>query len=156
MEELRVPINKLIYESLEDALQSNINKLVKDIANTLEVDPKILLNELKKEKVFTYLIEEDYPDIDLMKCNYYDKKGNVYVPCDEPVIFKKDHCVTHMNYRICKSQIPKDTLELRVLTIKKTKYYRDSENRVLDSSFKPIGYFDDDTNTLYEFEINSI
>jgi hypothetical protein len=156
MEEFRVPFNKLIYESFEDALQSNINKLVKDIANTLEVDPKILLIELKKEKILTYLIEEDYPDIDDMKCKYYDKKANIYVPCDEPVIFKKDHCVGHMNYRISKSQIPKDTLELRVLTLKNIKYYRDSDNRVLDSLFKPIGYFEDDTNILYEFEVNNV
>ena len=153
--ETTVPVNRLIYETLEDILNYEVKKLVKDIATTLDVDPKILMKEIAKDKIHTYLIEENYHDIDLMKCKYYTKKGNIYIPCDEPVIFKKDHCVSHMNYRITKSQIPKDALELCELIYLNNKYYRDSNNRVLDSSFKPIGYFDTKTNILYEFEINN-
>ena len=155
MEELRVPINKLIFEKLEDVLQSEIRKLAKDIANTLDVDPKLLINELMKEKVLVYLIEEGSQDIDDMNCKSFDKKGNVYIPCDEPVIFKKNYCIQHMNHRILKEQIPKDTLELSTLMYKNTKYYIDpkNNNRVLDSLFKPIGYFLD--NTIYELVISS-
>jgi hypothetical protein len=155
MEEFRIPINKLIYESLEDILESKIKYLVADIAKTLDVDPKILITELKKEKIYTYLIEEDYVDIDNMKCKFYDLRGNIYIPCEEPVIFKKDHCVTHINYGISKNQIPNDTLLLRVLLYQKNKFYRDKLNRVFDSSFKPIGYFNEETHILYEFEINN-
>jgi hypothetical protein len=143
----KIPVNKLIYETLEDIINAEVRKLVKDIASTLDVDPKILMKEVTK----TYLIEEAYHDIDLMKCKYYDKKGNIYIPCDEPVIFKKDHCVSHMNYRITKSQIPNDALELRKLVYNKITYYRDSNNRVLNSLFKPIGYFDEEKHILYEF-----
>jgi len=152
---IRLPLNKLVYESLEDILDYQIKKLAKDIAKTLNVDPKLLLIELKKEKILAYVIEEDYVDIDSMKCKYYDKKENIYIPCEEPVIFKKDYCVHHINYGITKEKIPKDSIELTILKLNSILYYKDSSNRVFNSSFIPIGEFDSHTNILYEFTIEN-
>ena len=49
--ETKIPIPKNIYETIQDTLQSHIDSLARDICKTLDVNEKILLQEIRKEKI---------------------------------------------------------------------------------------------------------
>ena len=90
--ETTVPIPRNIYESIQDVLQSHIDSLARDIAKTLDVNEKILLHEIRKEKIGIYLIDEDndfniFNDIHLSS-NYFNIETFVSICRSE----KKPHC----------------------------------------------------------------
>ena len=82
------PIPSIIWSSLEDTLQANMRRLVKDIAATLGQPEGPLLQAIKSETIRPYLFEESADaDID-MRCEFVCQTPEtpLYIrPCARPI-----------------------------------------------------------------------
>ena len=132
---MEVGVPKIIYETLEDILECQIRKLAVSIAKTLNVNEKILIKELKKEKIKTYLYEDE-TDVE-RKCKSYVQHNNVYVPCEHPIVYNKEYCINHLLQPILKTA--DETNKLIEIVFDTTKYYRDINNKIYNSNFDLIG-----------------
>lgn len=146
MEKILLP--RIIYESIENVIEAQVKRLALDIAKTLNVNEKVLLQELKKDKISILLLDEsESTDIDSLRCKAYDRYEHVYIPCEEPVVYKKDFCTKHMIKHVLKEDV-QHNICLQVLEYDGIKYYRDKHNKVYDSSFNKIGYYNPSTETI--------
>jgi len=151
----RIPLPRIIYDTIENVLEAHIRRLAVDIAKTLDVDVKPLLQELKKDKVYAYILDDScIEDIHTLQCKAYVKTKNIYAPCDQPLVYKKDFCVTHLEKHIVKDDI-KNNEVLYVLYQDNIKYYYDINNKVYDSDFNKIGIYNASTKTIIEFVNNN-
>ena len=149
--EITLPIPRIILESVQDILQKQIDLLAKDIAKTLDVNEKILLNELRKEKINIYSFEEsNEEDIYNMKCISYELHNNVYIICNEPVVYKKSFCVKHTLNHILKENIRHHKCLTKII-INDINYYIDSEKIVYNLEFESIGCLNSSKNTIMLF-----
>ena len=121
-----IPIDRTIYQTLENIFESQIKKLATDIAKTLHVDVKPLIQAIRKDKITTYLYEEDHDkDIDEMKCSAYVKEGLIYSKCSNPIIFKESYCPKHMLDHT--DTIPSSKELILIYGPDKKEYYIDSD-----------------------------
>jgi regulatory protein YycH of two-component signal transduction system YycFG len=147
MEE-KVLVPRVIYESIENVLEAQVRKLAIDIAKTLNVNEKLLLQELKKDKISVLLLDESTcDDVDSLHCKAYDKYEHVYLPCEQPVLYKKEFCMKHITTHVLKSHIESFTC-LTKLVYETNTYYRDTNNIVYDSNFNKIGYYKPSSETI--------
>lgn len=146
-------VPKIIHESIIDILEGYSRKLVIDICKTLNVDHKILLQELKKEK-YEILSFEDNFDITNLSCKSYVLTKGVYVPCEEPVVYKKCYCMKHLECNIPFNKLNGLNV-LSVLNYDTMKYYRNRDNIVYNSEFEPIGYYDESEQKILQFIIET-
>jgi len=151
MDKQTIALPRLIYEAIEDVLEAQIRKLALDIAKTLDVNEKILLQELKKDKVSVFILDEaDADDIHDYRCKAYEKHNTIYIPCEEPNMYKKHFCVKHLTNHILKEQIQMYEV-LYILCLDNIKYYRDKNNKVYNSDFNKIGFYNPSTHTIVVF-----
>jgi len=149
MEPTPLLVPTIIHETMIDILEAQVRKLAKDIAKTLNVDEKILIQELKKEKM-EILTFDDNIDITDLTCKSYTLEKNIYTSCDQPIVYKKDFCISHLNDNLTFDKL-KDLDVLTILNYDSIKYYRNRENIVYNSEFKPIGSYDPTTKELTKF-----
>ena len=142
-------VPKIIHESIVDIFEAQSRKLAIDIAKTLNVNEKLLIQAIKKEKLEILTFEDDF-DITDLQCKAYSLVKNVYVPCDQPIVYKKEFCLNHIN-----KHITFDTLEnvdvLTILNYDTIKYYRNKENIVYNSEFNQIGMYNPETQEILQF-----
>ena len=147
---MEVGVPKFIYETLEDILEVQIRSLVNDIAKTLNVNEKLLIKELKKEKIKIYLYD-DQSDACKQCKSFVLAQNGFYIPCDQPVAHPKDVCPTHLENPILKTLDDKNTLI--TLNYGKEKYYRDRINNVFTlESNKPIGFWKPSKQEIISFK----
>jgi hypothetical protein len=151
MEHQTIALPRLIYESIENVLEAQIRRLAIDIAKTLDVNEKTLLQEIKKDKVSVFILDEaEAEDIYDCRCKAYEKNNTIYIPCEEPIVYKKEYCVKHLTTHILKEQILMNEV-LYILCLDNMKYYRDKNNKVYNSEFNIIGLYNPSTHTIIEF-----
>ena len=100
---LGCPIPSIIWDTLEHALQVNMERLAKDVAKCLEQPEQPLLAALKATKVKPYIVEltNDRRDSDIC-CDYICQRGDsphLLQPCGQPVFWGATHvsrCPQHM------------------------------------------------------------
>jgi len=149
MEPTSLLVPTIIHETIIDILEAQVRKLAKDIAKTLNVDEKILIQELKKDKL-EIITFEDNTDITDLTCKSYILEKNVYTPCEQPIVYKKDYCISHLHDNLTLDKL-KDLDILTILNYDTVKYYRNRENIVYNLEFKPIGSYDPTTKELTTF-----
>ena len=150
-----IPIDRIIYQTLENIFEYQVKKLAIDIAKTLSVDVKPLIQSIRKDKITTYLYEEDHDkDVDDMKCKSYVKDAALYTKCSNPIIFKKDYCPKHL---IKPNDVIPESEELFLINgPDKKEYYIDSEKKIYDKNLNVIhGRVDEEEKILYIFSIES-
>lgn len=153
-----IPIDKTIYETMENILEGQVRKLAKDIAKTLKVDEKPLLIAIHKDKVKTYFYEEEHDkEIYEMKCKAYNKEGLIYTKCVEPIIFKKDFCIKHLNQHNSTIDSLKESEELYlVYGPDKQEYYFDSNKKIYDRNLNLLnGKIDNDDHKLIIYKVSN-
>jgi len=140
----RVPLPKIIYDALEDVLEAQVRRLVGDVAKSLKVDPKPLLQSVRQEKTLVYLFEESVEDYNLhtARCKAYDlEKHNstdIYIPCKNAVVYTRDYCVAHAKHR---STVPDTENILNCISVDGVRYYVDKHNKVYNLELKKIGLY---------------
>ena len=150
-----IPIDRIIYQTLENIFEGQVKRLAIDIAKTLSVDVKPLIQSIRKDKITTYLYEEDHDkDVDDMKCKSYVKDAALYTKCSNPIIFKKDYCPKHL---IKPNDVIPESEELFLINgPDKKEYYIDSEKKIYDKNLNVIhGRVDEEEKILYIFSIES-
>lgn len=151
--DITVPIPKTIYETIQDILQYQIDGLAKDIAKTLDVNEKILLHEIRKEKIGIYLIDDDC-DIDIKCKSYATKNGYIYTKCDEPVVYNTSLCPKHSIQPIYFEAIQHNTC-LSNIVINDIKYYIDNKDKIYDEELNLIGIYNRKSKKLIIFRKDS-
>jgi hypothetical protein len=140
----RVPLPKIIYNTLEDVLEAQIRRLVGDIAQSLSVDPKPLMQSIMKEKVSCYIFEESVEDYDLhtARCKSYElvvyNNNHLYIICKKPIVYTKEYCVDHLKNHVA---APNTENVLDTLVVEDKKYYVDKFKKVYSLDFKKIGLY---------------
>ena len=148
MDNEKILVPRAIYESIENVLEAQVKKLAIQIAQTLNVNEKVLLQELKKDKISVMLLDEINPiDVDSYSCKAYEKYENVYIPCEDPVVYKKEFCTKHMIQHLVKDDLLNNECLFEVI-YDGTKYYKDKNNKIYDSSFNKIGYYIASSETI--------
>ena len=148
-----IPVDKTIFETMENILEAQVRKLAKDIAKTLRVDEKPLLLAIQKEKIKTYFYEEEHEtDIYDMKCKAYDKDGAIFTKCNYPIVFKKEFCVKHLKFHKNTEESLKESEELYIVYGPDNKeYYFDSQKRIYDRNINLVeGYIEDNEVVIYK------
>ena len=145
---MKLPVPKLIYEAIEDVLEGQIRRLIKDISKTLSV-PDIPL-----EKISIYIVEESSEDYYLHthRCKSFEQVGKIYLPCDDLVVYKKEFCIKHNIKHI----LLKDLHQFQALTqliYNSKKYYKDNMNIVYDTLFNKVGKYIPEAKKLILFNI---
>jgi delta 1-pyrroline-5-carboxylate dehydrogenase len=51
----QIPIDRIIYQTLHNIFEGQVKRLAIDIAKTLSVDVKPLIQSIRKDKITTYL-----------------------------------------------------------------------------------------------------
>lgn len=149
MEPISLLVPKIIHETIIDILEAQSRKLAIEIANKLHVNEKILIQSLKKEKLEILTFEDDF-DITNIQCKAYNLVKNVYVPCDQPIVYKKEFCLCHIDTHKIFDDL-KDLDLLYVLNYDTMKYYRNKDNVVYDSEFNQIGIYDPKNQEILKF-----
>jgi len=89
-----IPVNKLIHDAIEIAVQTQLRCLVKDITGTLGVQPGPLLKVLAASKNVSYYGD----DVDMeLRCQELIAVGKYVTPCGEPIMWRKGctSCLQH-------------------------------------------------------------
>jgi hypothetical protein len=102
--ELTVPINKIIHEAFEIAVQTQLRCLVKDIAGTLGKEPAPLLKSLGASKTISYYSysesADDNIDLSSHRCTHFIEVGKSYITrCNEPIVWGSNRpscCLQHL------------------------------------------------------------
>lgn len=146
-----IPVDKTIFESLENIIEAQVRRLACDIAKTLQVDEKPLIQELRKQKIKTYFYEEEHDkEVYDMKCKAFNKDGAIYTACSDPIVFKKDFCVIHLtDHAYTRESIKKSEEIYLIHGANKKEYYYDSKKNIYDSNLNIIhGKIDEDDKTI--------
>lgn len=152
----RVPLPKIIYNALEDVLEAQIRRLVGDVAKSLKVDPKPLLQSVSQEKTLVYLFEESVDDYNLhtARCKSYElekhKGADIYIPCKNAVVYTRDYCVAHAKHR---STVPATENILNCISVDGTRYYVDKHNRVYSLELQKIGLYFPKSSKILLFKV---
>jgi len=148
-----IPVDKTIYDSLQNIMEGQVRRLALDIVKTLRVEDKPLLQEIRKLKIQTYFFEEENDgtdDIYEMRCKAFEKDGAVYKSCKEPVIYKKEYCPKHLTSHLYTLESIKESEELYlVYDSNKTEYYFDANKNLYDRNLTLIhGKIDEETKKI--------
>ena len=112
--ETRLPIPRILWESLEIALTAKVHALAKDIAKTLDVDVKPLMTALTKEKVSAYLVEQADIDADI---------SELRCPCGAAIAW-----MTATTKKRCPEHLGMERIEIHPL------HYLEEDGEVVDSA----------------------
>jgi hypothetical protein len=101
--DLGIPINKVIHEAIEIAVQTQLRSLIRDISTTLGKDSAPLLKTIASKTVSYYSYSEqddDAIDLSERKCPHYKYINDSYITkCNEPIVWGKNMpnaCIKHL------------------------------------------------------------
>jgi len=132
--ETKVPIPRILWENFEIALTAKVHALAKDIAKTLDVSAKPLMDALTKGKVSAYLVDQADIDADV---------SELRCPCGAAIVWTtaatKKRCPEH--------------LRMKRIEIQPT-HFLEEDGAVVDSAGKPLpARWIHTTQTLRRFTI---
>ena len=96
--ELGSAIPSILWDAFEEALQTNMLRLAKDIATTLGKPHHPLIEAIKKQKVRPYLVDSANEEIDIA-CDYICQRPDAPAflqPCAQAVFWGFKRCPQHM------------------------------------------------------------
>lgn len=89
-----IPVPKVLWDELENALMIKSKELIKDIAKVLRQDDKQLWQEFRSKKTLVHLIETE-SNQEEYQCTALVCKTAVAHRCRKPVLFGKSVCPEH-------------------------------------------------------------
>ena len=153
-----LPIPRILWDSVESVLTAQVNKLAKDIAETLDKPVKSLLDAIKKDKVTAYLWEEpsqEMMELETMVCQAFTRHPenvNILCKCSQPIVWSSlsqtaKRCAEHMNIR--EIYVSPSLIQLKPIIIKNTQYYLRDEKEIINSSLEMVGTFNSGVARLF-------
>ena len=89
-----IPLSKLLWDELENALMIKSRELIKDIARTLKQDEKPLLQAFREKKTKIHLVEMEEEN-ENHKCKGLVLHTNIAQKCTKPTLLCKSYCPEH-------------------------------------------------------------
>ena len=108
---LGAPIPAILWSSLEDVLEANMRRLVKNIAGALRQPHEPLLQAIQAHKIKPYIFEGgDDKEVD-MRCTFLCQKPAAPLfcqPCGQPVLWSADtsRCAEHAYSKVGRASLP--------------------------------------------------
>jgi hypothetical protein len=96
--ELGSAIPSILWDAFEEALQTNMLRLAKDIATSLGKPHHPLMEAIKKQKVRPYLVDSANEEIDIT-CDYICQRPDtpaLLQPCAQAILWGFKRCPQHM------------------------------------------------------------
>ena len=96
--ELGSAIPSILWDAFEEALQTNMLRLAKDIATTLGKPHHPLMEAIKKQKVRPYLVDSGNDEIDIA-CDYICQRPDspaFLQPCAQAILWGFKRCPQHI------------------------------------------------------------
>lgn len=133
----RLPVPRVIWESLEISLMAESRRLVNDIAKTLGKEESELWKEISKTPISAYLVDITEPTDETFTCRAYCLSGPIQRPCHKPVLFGKTVCPEHAAAPLMKpsSSLPK---------FRRVQYYDEELSETKECYLNPS------TNEIYD------
>lgn len=147
-----IPVQRSLWESLEALLLHESKRLVEDIAKTLRQDPKLLWNEIRKEKMTAYMVDCSEPTAERFLCTALTHTSAVALRCRKPVIFGTSMCPEHQGWQMPPACERKPQLR-RIVSEEDTVYYLDElTSFIYDKDYQRCGLKQGDKVILFEVE----
>lgn len=146
-----IPVQRCLWESLEALLLYESKRLVENVAKTLHQDPKLLWNEIRKDKLTAYLVDCNEPTAERFLCTALRHTTAVACRCRKPVVFGTTFCPEHQGWSLpsfCE-KIP----QLRRIVVDEEIYYLDELTAyVYNENYERCGHKQGDKLYLFEVE----
>jgi hypothetical protein len=145
----QIPLPKLYWETFQDALQSQVKRLAKEIAGTLNQSEQPLLKALATEKITAYLFEEEGAeliDLQRMRCKHIQASTEnpaVFQRCNHPILLGTSQaaCPHHALHPKPSLQHPVETFRIIKDRGSGKKFWVDSEGHIRDSTLRICGTY---------------
>lgn len=149
--ELGSAIPSILWDAFEEALQTNMLRLAKDIATTLGKSHHPLMEAIKKQKVRPYLVDSANDEIDIA-CDYICQRPDapaLIQPCRQAILWGFKRCPQHMYLE--KAPLPQLPVGKRVEIDEETLYLEDDV--LYDGEYEAKGRIV--SNKLFLFEVKN-
>ena len=154
---LGCPVPSVIWDTLEHALQINMERLAKDVAKCLEQPEQPLLAALKATKVKPYIVElsDEKRDSEIC-CDYVCQRGDsphLLQPCGQPVFWgatRASRCPQHMYSVPVKPSAALPVLRALSPIEDESPLYVAEDGTIYDAEYKARGQLTDNKIRLYE------
>jgi hypothetical protein len=146
-------VPSILWDSFENALQTNIYRLVKDIAATLGESHQPLLDAIKTNKVRPFLVDmNDATDLNLV-CDYICQRPDapaILQPCGQVVLWGTTvrRCPQHMYSSSCVSHLP----PLKTIQVEDDTFYLSEDGILYDGNYSIRGTMTEKIVKIFEVE----
>ena len=156
-----LPIPRILWDSFEATLTAQVNRLVKDIAETLDRPAKPLLDAIKKDKVAAYLWEEpahELLELSEMRCQAHTRHPEnpaIVCNCDQPIVWSSQshgarRCAEHLHIK--EIHVSSSLISLKPILIGDDTYYlREGSGRqeIVNVRMELVGVYQNSVATLF-------
>ena len=164
--QLGAPVPAILWESLQDAMNRSVRRLVKDVGAALGVPDKSIYDELFRSGdalVRPYLFEEAEPCDLECRCLYPVQKPDAPLllqACAQPILWslgtrgpREPRCPEHFGANPPGIDPGLPTLNAVEVEGEEGPLYKGEDDTVYDSSFCPKGRFEKGSKRLFLFHI---
>jgi len=146
-----LPVNRLLWESLESVLIAQSKELMRDLAKTLQKPEKPLFEAFKKECKNIFLVDLSEPTDEKFLCEALCIETEVALRCRKPVVYGERFCPGHSHWLFPSSL--KEKPSLRRLKTPECDYFLCELTQIVYSQhYERVGVFKDNRILLYECE----
>lgn len=149
-------ISQIIWASLENTLDMNMQRLAKDIATSLGQPVAPLMAAIKELKVKPYIFEEDNEKEVDMRCKYICQPPATPLfcqPCGRPVLWSATgapRCAEHAYNKPVQYSLP----VLEKIDYKDMEIFVAEDDTVYDIDYEVVGHLDRETGCLRLFTVD--
>lgn len=144
------PVSKPLWDSLESALLARSKDLIRDIAKSLHVPDKTLMDAFRKKKHDCYLVDLTEPTNETFLCQALVPCSNLAVRCRKATIYGDRFCPEHCGWQ-CPKEIQNKPI-LRRIIAEDDIYYVDNMCQIYDTNYNRIGKMKEKKCIIFEVE----
>jgi len=144
-----LPVNRLLWESLESVLLAQSKELMRDIAKTLKQPEKLLMDAFRKEIKNAYLVDLSEPTDEKFLCEALLDDTEVAQRCRKAVVFGEKFCPCHTHW--CTPSTMTRVPSLRRLKTSDGDYFLcELTQNVYSQAYERVGFFEKNQIVLFE------
>ena len=144
-----LPVNRLLWESLESVLLAQSKELMRDIAKTLKQPEKPLLDSFKKEIKNIYLVDLSEPTDEKFLCEALLDDTEVAQRCRKAVVYGEKFCPHHTHW-VMPSALTRVPSLRRLKTADGDYFLCDLTQTVYSQAYERVGFFEKNRIVLFE------
>jgi len=149
-----LPVNRILWESLESVLLAQSKELMRDIAKTLKQPEKPLLEAFKKEIKNVFLVELSDPTDEKFLCEALLLDTEVAQRCRKAVVYGEKFCPLHTHW-CAPSALTRIPSLRRIKTSDGDVYFLcELTQTVYSQTYERVGFFE--KNEIKLFEITDV